>query len=73
MARTSRAGRGGASGALAKVIGELQRGRSKKFGQGRALHRKHLLAATGTLEVLDRLPDHARPPSRAGAPVQRRA
>jgi hypothetical protein len=45
---------------VAKVIGELQRTRSKKFGQGRALHRKQLLAATGTLEVLDGLPDHAR-------------
>jgi len=45
---------------VAKVIGDLQRARSKKYGQGRALHRKQLLAATGTLEVLDGLPDHAR-------------
>lgn len=45
---------------VAKVIGDLQRAKSKKFGQGRALHRKQLLAATGTLEVLDGLPDHAR-------------
>src|SRR4029453_2688635 len=45
---------------VAKVIGELQRTRSKKFGQGRALHRKQLLAATGTLDVADGLPDQAR-------------
>jgi len=45
---------------VAKVIGDLQRARSKKFGQGRALHRKQLLAATGTLEVFADLPDHAR-------------
>ncbi|SEO88876.1 hypothetical protein SAMN02990966_03242 [Rhodospirillales bacterium URHD0017] len=45
---------------VAKVIGELQRARSRKFGRGRALHRKQLLAAIGTLEVLDGLPDHAR-------------
>jgi hypothetical protein len=44
----------------AKVIAGLQRARSKKYGQGRALHRKQLLAATGVLEVLDGLPDHAR-------------
>ena len=41
---------------VAKVIGDLQRARSRKFGQGRALHRKQLLGATGTLEVLDGLP-----------------
>ncbi len=45
---------------LAGIIGELQRNRSKKFGPGRALHRKQLLAAAGTLEVLDGLPEHAR-------------
>ena len=45
---------------VAKVIGGLQRTKSAKFGQGRALHRKQLLAATGTLEVLAGLPDHAR-------------
>jgi len=45
---------------VAKVIGGLQRARSKKFGQGRALHRKQLLAATGSLEVFAGLPDHAR-------------
>lgn len=45
---------------VAEVIGKLQRAKSKKFGTGRALHRKQLVAATGTLEVLDGLPDHAR-------------
>jgi len=45
---------------VAKVIGGLQRVKSAKFGQGRALHRKPLLAATGRLEVLTDLPDHAR-------------
>jgi hypothetical protein len=45
---------------VGKVIGALQRAKSAKFGQGRALHRKPLLAATGRLEVLTDLPDHAR-------------
>src|SRR3954453_17117445 len=45
---------------VAEVIGALQRSRTAKFGPGRALHRKQFLAATGTLEVLDGLPDHAR-------------
>ena len=45
---------------VAVVMGGLQRARSAKFGQGRALHRKQLLAATGTLEVLADLPEHAR-------------
>ena len=42
------------------MIGNLQRPRSAKYGPGRALHRKQLLATTGTLEVLDGLPEHAR-------------
>jgi hypothetical protein len=45
---------------VAKVIAGLQRNRSARFGTGRALHRKQLLATTGTLEVLDGLPEHAR-------------
>ena len=45
---------------VAKVIAGLQRARSAKFGRGRALHRKQLLAARGTLDVLADLPDHAR-------------
>jgi hypothetical protein len=44
----------------AKVIGDLQRSRSAKFGRGRALHRKQLMAVSGTLDVLDGLPEHAR-------------
>lgn len=45
---------------VARVIDELQKRRSAKYGTGRGLHRKQLLAATGTLDVLDGLPDHAR-------------
>lgn len=45
---------------VAEVIARLQQAKSAKFGKGRALHRKQLLAATGTLEVLSDLPDHAR-------------
>ena len=45
---------------VATVIAGLQRNRSAKFGPGRALHRKQLLAATGTLEVFADLPEHAR-------------
>lgn len=45
---------------VAEVIAKLQRVKSAKFGKGRALHRKQLLAAAGTLEVLSDLPDHAR-------------
>lgn len=45
---------------VAEVIGKLQRAKSSKFGTGRALHRKQLVAATGTLDVLEGLPDPAR-------------
>lgn len=45
---------------VAQVIDGLQRSRSATFGPGRALHRKQLLAATGTLEVFDGLPGTAR-------------
>ncbi|MDP1749167.1 MAG: hypothetical protein Q8L22_06900, partial [Reyranella sp.] len=45
---------------VAEVMAELQRAKSSKFGTGRALHRKQLVAATGTLEILDSLPDPAR-------------
>lgn len=45
---------------VAEVIGNLQRNRSARYGTGRGLHRKQLLATTGTLEVLDGLPEHAR-------------
>lgn len=45
---------------VAEVITALQRNRSAKYGPGRALHRKQLLATTGMLEVLDGLPEPAR-------------
>ncbi|MFI5003196.1 MAG: catalase [Reyranellales bacterium] len=45
---------------VAKVIARLQAAKSAKYGGGRALHRKQLLAATGTVEVLPGLPAHAR-------------
>ena len=38
----------------------IQARKSKKYGTGRALHRKQLTAAQGRLEVLDGLPDFAR-------------
>lgn len=57
---------------VAKVIGELQRVKSAKFGDGRALHRKLVLAAAGTLDVLPDLPAHARH-GLFGSPGQHRA
>lgn len=45
---------------VGQVIGDLQKARSAKFGTGRGLHRKQLLATAGTLEVLEGLPEHAR-------------
>ena len=38
----------------------IQARKSKKYGNGRALHRKQITAAKGTLEVLADLPDFAR-------------
>lgn len=38
----------------------IQARKSKKYGNGRALHRKQLTAAKGTLEVLSNLPEFAR-------------
>lgn len=46
--------------AYARQFAAIQAARSKKQGPGRALHRKQLTAALGTLEVLDGLPDFAR-------------
>jgi catalase len=43
-----------------RVFTELQQRKSAKFGPGRALHRKTLLALSGTLDVLPDLPPHAR-------------
>jgi hypothetical protein len=39
---------------------EMQKRKSEKYGKGRALHRKQLLALRATLEVLPDLPAHAR-------------
>ena len=38
----------------------IQARKSKKYGNGRALHRKQVTAAKGSLEVLENLPDFAR-------------
>lgn len=38
----------------------VQAAKSAKFGKGRALHRKPILALPGTFTVLDNLPEHAR-------------
>jgi len=44
----------------AQQFAALQAQRSARWGVGRALHRKQLTAAQGTLEVLDGLPHYAR-------------
>lgn len=44
----------------ARQFAEIQAQRAKRWGAGRALHRKQLAAAQGTLEVLDGLPAWAR-------------
>ena len=43
----------------AQQFAALQAQRSVRWGAGRALHRKQLTAAQGTLEVLDGLPHYA--------------
>lgn len=43
-----------------KAFAGIQARKSRKYGQGRALHRKQLTAARGTLEVLGSLPAFAR-------------
>src|SRR4051794_41128370 len=43
----------------ARVFADIQARRSARWGAGRALHRKQLVAAHGTLEVLDGLPGFA--------------
>lgn len=45
--------------AYARQIGAMQAAKSKKFGTGRALHRKQVGAAQGTLQVLGDLPPFA--------------
>lgn len=44
----------------AEQFAELQQRKSARYGQGRALHRKQLLAARGELTVHGNLPDFAR-------------
>src|ERR1035437_7886342 len=44
----------------AQQFAAIQASKSKKYGPGRALHRKQLTAARGTLEVLGGQPDFAR-------------
>lgn len=44
----------------AKAFAEAQQRKSRKYGSGRALHRKQLAALRARFEVLDDLPDHAR-------------
>lgn len=43
-----------------KSLAAIQTRKSKKYGAGRALHRKQIIAATGTLQVLGGLPEFAR-------------
>ncbi|MBE7941932.1 MULTISPECIES: catalase [Ramlibacter] len=43
----------------ADIIEELQARKSLKWGDGRALHRKQVVAAQGTLQVLDGTPGYA--------------
>ncbi len=44
----------------AKTFAEIQARKSQRWGAGRALHRKQVTAAQGTLEVLDSVPVFAR-------------
>lgn len=44
----------------ARQFADIQARKSAKYGNGRALHRKQLTAARGTLEVLSGLPEFAR-------------
>lgn len=44
----------------AQLFTEIQQRKSQRYGTGRTLHRKQIVAAQGTLEVLDSLPEYAR-------------
>ena len=46
--------------AFAALLASLQAKRSAKYGAGRALHRKGLLALSASLEILPDLPDYCR-------------
>ncbi len=48
-----------ATQASARVFAEIQERKSRRWGAGRALHRKQITAAHGTLEVLSDLPAFA--------------
>jgi len=43
-----------------RIFAAIQERKSKRYGAGRALHRKQLTGAQGSLQVLDNLPDFAR-------------
>jgi len=43
----------------ARIFAEIQQRKALRFGAGRALHRKQITAASGTLDVLDGLPQWA--------------
>lgn len=43
----------------AELFTQMQRAQSRRFGPGRALHRRQLLALQGQFEVLGGLPEHA--------------
>lgn len=45
---------------FARTFAEIQKRKSARYGTGRALHRKQLTAALGTLDVLDGLPEFTR-------------
>ena len=44
----------------ARALVAMQQAKSKRFGNGRALHRKPIVALKGTLRVLDGVPAHLR-------------
>lgn len=44
----------------ARAFADAQQRKNRKYGSGRALHRKQLAALRAQFEVLDDLPDHAR-------------
>ncbi|SPE26554.1 Catalase domain protein [Burkholderiales bacterium] len=44
----------------AQLFAQMQRAQSARFGPGRALHRRQLLAVHAQFEVLEGLPEHAR-------------
>ena len=55
-----RPGEGERYAQFARDLDEMQQRKSARYGNGRALHRKQLLALRANLEVLSGLPEHAR-------------